>query len=188
MTLLEILTTVKQEARVTSIELDDWIKSVINEIYRDYCRNNEYSELLVTNLEIPITADEQSQFDFPVDARKIVAVEFMSTTALDSWRPLKLRNTYDLPFQVGYPNWYYIANQKVEVFPFRSITTDSKIRVTYRRLPTPLTADADEIVVDALNSVVKKETIARVVRYHSDTQKASDFVQDAQRSYIQGAE
>lgn len=168
-TFLEIIDSIKGECRVAaSTDLDDWIKDVINQEYVDLCANADFDELLVPEATVTITSDAQSQYDLPVDLRKLLGVEFASDADDPYWRPLIARNARTRSYTHGTPEWYYKAGNKLNIFPASLIVTDHVLRISYYKKPTALVDDTDVMEVEKLETPLIKKVVARVLRYHKD--------------------
>lgn len=173
-TFAQLLDDIKREARVKAgDDLDDWIKSVINQEYRKLCSNAEYPELLVPFAAVTIASDAQSQFTLPVGLRRLVSVDFAQDSTQPYWRSLTKKNVFAPSLTQGSPAWFFQAGTSLYLFPASSVVTTNAIRITYFKEPTALVADGDTMEVSKLEEVVIERTLARVLRYHRDDQSVA---------------
>jgi hypothetical protein len=184
-TFLELLTKVKNEARVkSSTDLDDWIKSVINELIKTHGLGEERYQLVVSDYAFTITTDKQSQFALPVGFAKEIDVQFSpySTSSDDYWYPLHPRNQFRFPYTYGSPKWYDKRGANIHIFPYSEVRTGAnRLRMTYRKYPTILVNDADILEVPELENTIVLEAVARVARYHKSPE-GEMYIRDSQRA------
>lgn len=183
-TFLDIINAVKEEGRVDrGNDLDVMIKRIINEVMIKHCRNREFPELFMPNTAVTIPSNGVDKVTLPTDFAKVVEVIY-STTSGSSFAKLKKRNSFSLPFLMGYPQWWYVAGNQLYLYPYTEILTGGThvLKIDYFKLPAVLVADADLLVVDDLYPVIINETLSRIRRYHQDEQGAQAFKREAQES------
>lgn len=184
-TLLELLTRIKNEARVkSSDDLDDWIKSIINERIRDNTNGIVRYQMVVKDVALTIASDKQSQYTLPVGFVKPVHVEFSpyNSTDMDHWYPIHPANEYRQPVTEGLPRIYELAGNSLYIRPYSLIRAgEHRLRMTYRKRPTTLTLDADVLEVPELEDVIVQEAVARVARYHK-APEGELYLRDGNRS------
>ncbi len=178
-----MLTDVKIESRIlTGDGFDNWVKSVITEIYLDECENNNYPELDVRDYLLTIPTDAAGTIALPTDFKEAVRLRF----SLDdvSWGEVVKENSYPVnPRSQGYPAWFVQTGANILVYPYSEVLTTHYLRMDYLSRPAEpdftgsLTTDVP--VVYSLYPVIKKKTIARVLRIHGDNTKADASLADA---------
>lgn len=177
---MEIRTAVKEEGRVkTSSNLDSMIDRIINDVYIELCQNAEYDELFVPDAALAITADQQTVFAKPADMRQLAYIEF--STDNEHWDRLVKRNAFSLPHHLGFPRWFFVNANGIQIYPFSNTLMSHFFRVAYWKNP-PILASGDPILVGSLYNSIVKRTIDRILRYHQDEKSARVFRQDALES------
>lgn len=193
MTRLQLITAIKQEARIKSgTNLDGYVGTVMDEILTDHCNKTRYSELLKLDEPITLVAGQQS-YDLPTDYQNFSAFRYGQSATPSAFRVLPpIPATVKKTSSRGLPMYHQIVQgRKVSLWPYADVQAIDTLLVDYYVDPLSVfSADGDEFPVAKLQSTVKKETIARVQRFHASLPEAQAMAQDAQSSFnaTQGAD
>jgi hypothetical protein len=180
-TFLDLLNAIKEEGRVDrSTDLDAMIKRIINEVMIKHTRNKEYPDLYVPGQAITIGANKQASFTLPTDFAKVKEVMFSSDGT--SFRFLKKKNQYGVPYLTGMPSWWYIAGNQLYIYPYDHILTTHTLTIGYFKLPAALVNDGDTLIVDDLYPIIVNEALSRVRRYHNDLPGDQAYAKDAKEA------
>lgn len=188
MTKAEFRERVKIEGRVKSAtNLDGYIDSLVREILDDYANKTRYSELLV--LDEPVTlVDEQATYPLPADYQNIFELRFGVGPDSQVHHNLSLLNgNVHRRSSHGYPRHYLLSSVGITLHPYREISTDDTLLLSYYRKPSSLFQDdADEFPVSRIENAVLKEVLSRIQRYHNSLSEAQLMKGDAQQSFVAG--
>lgn len=183
MTLAQILVAIKDEARVkTGTNLDAMIKLIVQELLRDHGNKARFREVLA--IDTPVTlVGAQSTYALPVDFQHMQAVRY----SLDGnrFRPLYEFNEGQLRVSsVGYPRYYQLCSTGLLLFPSSLVLASQSLLISYYKDPASLyLVDADAFPIPRLEPSIKKNAIARVIRYMQNLKEAQMVTADAAMSF-----
>lgn len=177
---------IKQESRIKSgINLDPMVDVIVEEVMRDHCNKARYHELLVVNGVIAIV-DGQQDYSLPANYQNLKDLRYGRGTSASVFRVLKEKPALIRKTSArGLPLYYeFIAGNKVSLWPYLDVLAVDSLIIDYYSDPVAFyIAEDDTFPVARLQSVVKKEVIARVQRYHSSVNEAQLMQQDAASSF-----
>lgn len=188
MTKAELREAIKTEARVkTSTNFDDFIDSLIFEITRDHCNKARYSECLVLDAVIaPVNAT--GVYDLPADFQNIHELRFARGPVASYWHPVLPLNTLQRRRSiVGYPRNYIITGLQLNITPYDAILATDFLSLSYYadRMVVFSTDPDDEVFpIPRIESLVKKEVVARMQRVHLDFASGDRMGKDAASSFV----
>lgn len=193
MTLVELRTACKREARIKSADnLDTLVDEIIIEILRDYTNRARYGELLTENVAITLVA-AQAAYSLPDDYQNLETLRFargpVSVNSPGVYRELDpIPPVVSRTYQNGFPKYYrLLSNSRISLWPYGTLLVTDSLLIDYYIDPASIFSDdADEFPVPRLESAVKKDTIARLQRFYADTQGAQGMDADAKSSYVAG--
>lgn len=186
MTRAQLRTVIKTEARVkTGTDIDTFINDTMLEILIDYARKSHYSELLVIDTAITLVAAQQI-YALPSDFMHMVELRYGVSATPTLYRTLVERNQFlQRRNSSGLPYYFFIASDGLHLYPYDTIAVTDKLYISYYRSPKTLfDSDGKEFPIPALESTVKKSTLARVARFSADLKGEASIRQDAVGSFI----
>lgn len=176
---------IKREVRVkTSTNLDAMIDDIMADIMRDYCNKSRYYEVLLENVPVVLVKGQQA-YTLPVDFQNMAAVRYGRGPSPTSFRrvvpqPEQVRQT----FNSGYPMYYRLVGAKISLWPYDAVVVADQLLIDYYRDPATLfTTEGSVFPIARLESAVKKDTIARVQRFHSAHKDAQMTDRDGEASF-----
>lgn len=190
MTKAQLRTAIKREARINaSANLDSMIDDIIRDVLTDACNKERYYELLKEGVAIVLVASQQS-YDLPADFMHLESVRFargpISLPNIPGvWRaivaqPSSVRQTYS----GGFPRYFRLVGNKISFFPYGHLLAVDALSLDYYSNPMIIFADDDDpFPIPRLESMVKKEVISRVQRFHSALPEAQLTGTDAADSF-----
>ncbi len=178
----DLVTQIKREARLSgSTDLDDYIKTLINELLLDYCSNNQYFELLQLNIPL-ITAAATTSYPLPIDYLQGSRVQYKPASGIT--RTLYLRNSFLGQPLGSVPRFYQIAGNQISIYPFDDVVNNETILLDYYKAPDTLSADGDLFPIPKLIAPLKQRAIYRALLFNNSLQQASAFKGDASENEI----
>jgi hypothetical protein len=188
MTKAELREAIKQEARAaTSTNLDDLIDQIVTEITRDYTNKSRYEEAFIFDAEI-ICIDATGIYDLPEDFQNIEEIRFGRGPDATYYKRLLTGNTQIRRRSiVGYPLYFFLSSgRKINLHPYDAILATDSLLLSYWSDVTIAynTSDDNEFPIPRLESVVKKDAIARIQRFHLDFPSSDRMSKDAGSSFI----
>lgn len=182
----DLRTLIKREARIkTGTDLDILIDSIMLEILYDYCNLTRFNELLVPGAVITLV-DGQAAYDLPEDCQNVAELHFSQTSTSSTFlslpvEPASIRHTY----AGGFPRFYRrITGRQISLWPYTSILSTNVLLIDYYLDPrTIFVDDDDDFPIPRLEAAVKKDTIARIQRFHSSLPEAKMMDADGAASF-----
>lgn len=187
MTKAELRTAIKREGRILSnSDLDSLVDDIVVDILRDLCNLARYHELLKENAPITLVAAQQA-YSLPNDYHNLEVVRYSRGPNPTTFRVLKLQTSSVKQTWSGggYPLFYrLISGPKISLYPFDNIVVADQLLIDYYIDPASIfDEDADEFPVPRIEGLVKKQAIARILRFHSSMPEAQAMTQDAGSSF-----
>lgn len=182
MTLGTLHTQVKREARVQGTdELDEHVYDVIREIHDQHTERQRFDELLVVDTDI-ILSDATSAYNLPEDFQHLKEVRFAYDGS--AFRELDVRGDFHQKRSiVGLPKFYEKTGSSLRLYPYDSVKDTMGLHIDYYRRAL-LDNSADDMPVNKLVPLVKREAIARVHMYYKETASASAYKAMAQEAIM----
>ena len=187
MTRTQLIDAIKREARVkNSTDLDTMIGEILDGILSDYCLKADYYEMLKTDITVTTIA-ATGQYALPADFQKIKEIRFAIGSSPVNWLQLLPRtDTVRRTYSAGRPYFYFMSTgNKINIFPYDGILTTDQLKIDYYILPSSVfSTSGHEFPIARIQEAVKKETVARIERYHNDNQGDQLTSQDATTSFV----
>lgn len=177
---------IKREARIKSAaNLDTLVDDIVADIMRDHCNKIQYAELLKTDVVVTLVNSQQN-YDLPTDFQNFDQLRYGRTSTPSIYRVLKPFNpNVKRSYAQGYPFFYRRVGSQILLWPYQAIMDTDQLLLDYYVHPASLYTTEDSVFpVDRLESVVKKEAIARLQRFMSDDQGATITKSDSNNSFV----
>lgn len=167
-TVQQMIDGIKVEGRITGADTYDvTILGIINELLVEHTEKERYSVFIVRDQVVPLTAGEGS-YDLPDNLQNIKKVYWSRVGQPVRARVLNYKNDYVEESRDGRePKYYELSGDQITVFPYSDVKTTDTMSIDYWKVPDAL-VPTDVFPVAKLFPVIKKETIARMLRLNKE--------------------